>query len=95
MYSKCWQIIRDDAKKTFEVCGLETNTNHFTNSVHAMQKAGMNVSGLTPPASGKASSKEVIKIVGYSREEGLHQRLLKEFAAITRKEFDAWGDDGI
>jgi hypothetical protein len=93
MYSKCWQVIRDDSKKTFEVCGLESNTNHFTNSVHAMQKAGMNVSGMTPPAGSKAPSKEVIKIVGYKKEEGLHQRLLKEFAALTRKEFDAWNED--
>lgn len=90
MYSTCWQIIRDDLKKTFEVCGQDSNTNHFTNAVHGMQKAGMNVSYLTTPVSGKHSSKSVIKVDGYTKEDGLQARLLKEYALISRKEFDDW-----
>ncbi len=90
MYSKCWEIIRDDSKKTFEVCGLESNNNHFTNSVHGMQKAGMNVSCLTPPVSGRNSSKAAVKVTGYTKEDGLHARLLKEYREITRRDFDQW-----
>lgn len=90
MYSKCWQIIRDDSKKTFEICGQESNNNHFTNNVHGMQKAGMNVSCLTPPVTNKNSSKEVIKVTGYTKEDGLHERLLNEYKEITRRDFDQW-----
>ena len=88
MYSKCWQIIRDDSKKTFEICGQEANTNSFTNSIHGMQKAGMTVTGMTPPVGGKYANKEVIKIVGYTKEEGLYERLLKEYKELSRKFFD-------
>jgi hypothetical protein len=90
MYTNCWQIIRDDSKKTFEICGQDSNINHFTNSVHGMQKAGMNVSCLTPPVTGKTSSKGVIKVTGYTPEKGLHERLQKEYREITRKSFDQW-----
>ena len=90
MYSKCWEIIKDDSKMTFEVCGQDANNNFFTNSTHAMQKAGMSVSCLTPPVTNKTSSKDVIKITGYTREEGLHERLLKQFREITMKSMDDW-----
>ena len=90
MYSTCWEIIKDDSKKTFEVCGQEANNNFFTNSTYAMQKAGMNVSCLTPPVTNKTSSKDVIKITGYTTEEGLHDRLLKQFREITAKSMDDW-----
>jgi hypothetical protein len=83
MYSKNWQIIKDDAKRTFEVCGQESNTNHFTNKTYAMQRAGMNVSCVTPPVTNKNSSKGLIKLTGYTLEEGLYQRLLDEFQKIT------------
>ena len=92
MYTKCWEIIKDDDKRTFEICGQETNNNHFTNSTHAMQKAGMNVSCITPPVSNKNSSKEVIKIIGYTKEEGLHQRLLKRHREITMGSIDHFGE---
>lgn len=90
MYSKCWQIIRDDSKKTFEICGQDSNTNSFTNGIHGMQKAGMNVSCMTPPVTGKSSNKEAIKIIGYAKEDGLHERLLNEYRALTRRDFDQW-----
>ena len=88
MYSKCWQIIRDDSKMTFEICGQDSNINFFTNNIHGMQKAGMNVSCMTPPVTNKSSSKEVIKVAGYKKEDGLHERLLNEYRDITRREFD-------
>ncbi len=90
MYSKCWQIIRDDSKKTFEVVGQETNTNHFENSVHGMQRAGMTVTGMTPPVTNKNSSRDLIKITGYRKEDGLHERLLKEYREITRRGFEEY-----
>lgn len=93
MYSKNWQIIKDDSKKTFEICGLETNTNHFTNSVHGMQRAGMNVSCMTPPVTNKNSNKESVKVSGYTKEEGLLERLLKQHREITMGSIDEDMDD--
>ena len=53
-----------------------------------MQKAGMNVSGITPPVTNKTSSKDLIKIIGYTKEDGLQQRLLKQFQQITMPPMD-------
>lgn len=80
----CWLIIRDDAKKTFEVISKTTNDNAFTNRTHAMQKAGMNVSCMTPPVTNKTSSKDTIKITGYTREEGLYDRLVKKYSELIQ-----------
>jgi hypothetical protein len=90
MYSKNWQVIKDDTKRTFEVCGQETSTNAFTNEVHGMQKAGMNVSCVTPPVTNKTSSKDLIKLTGYTKEDGLYKRLLKQYAEITRQGAEDW-----
>jgi hypothetical protein len=90
MYSKSWQIIKDDSKRTFEVCGQTDNSNGFTNSVHGMQKAGMNVSCDTPPVTNKTSSKDIIKIYGYTKEEGLHDRLVKQYRQILQSSEDDW-----
>lgn len=92
MYSKCWQIIRDDSKKTFEVYSQEVNLNHFTNLVHSMQKAGMTVSCLTPPVSNKNANKSSIQVTGYTSESGLYNRLMKEYNELRRKEFEMEGD---
>ena len=83
MFSKFWQVIKDDSKRTFEVCGQCSSENSFTNKIYGMQKAGMNVSGITPPVTNKTSSKDLIKIIGYTKEDGLQQRLLKQFQEIT------------
>jgi hypothetical protein len=88
MYAKNWLIIKDDNKRTFEVHAQASNDNAFFNKVYSMQKAGMNVSGVTPPVTNKTSSKDLIKITGYTREDGLYERLTKEFNEITRKSFD-------
>lgn len=90
MFSKYWQIIKDDSKKTFEVCGQAGNTNWFTNTTVGMQKSGMNVSCITPPVTNKTSSKEYLKIVGYTVEPGLHDRLMKEYRDIMMKSVDDW-----
>lgn len=92
MNTKLWMIIRDDSKKTYEVFGQTTNDNGFTNKTYAMQQAGMQVTCLTPPVTNKTSSKNLIKIIGYAYEEGLHERLLKEYLAIKMKDsFDEFG----
>ena len=88
MHTILWQIIRDDAKRTYEVCGQVSNTNAFTNRVAAMQRFGMNVSCATPPVTNKNSSKELVKVTGYALEEGLEQRLLKQFREGMRAEMD-------
>ena len=90
MNAKYWQIIRDDSKRTFEVCGQIMNDNAFTNKTYAMQKAGMNVSGMTPPVTNKTSSKDMVKITGYIKEDGLYDRLLKEYTEITIRSSGEW-----
>ena len=90
MYSKCWLIIKDDSKKTFEVCGNAANDNAFSNKIYGMQKAGMNISGATPPVTNKNSSKDVIKIIGYSKEDGLYERLLTQYREITLRSSGQW-----
>ena len=55
-----------------------------------MQKAGMNVSCMTPPVTGKISSKESIKIVGYTKEEGLQERLAKQYMEIVMRAAGEW-----
>jgi hypothetical protein len=93
MITKFWLIIKDDSKRTFEVCGQESNTNWFTNKIYAMQKDGMNVSCITPPVTNKTSSKELIKITGYAKEDGLYERLLKQHQQLTMPPHDCIDDD--
>ncbi len=93
MYSKNWMVIKDDGKRTFEVMGQATNTNPFTNEIHGMQRAGMNVSYATPPVTNKTSSKNLVKIANYTKEEGLYERLQKEFGEITRKSYNEFESD--
>jgi hypothetical protein len=90
MYSTKWQIIKDDAKRTFEVCGQASNTDSFTNDTYRMQRAGMNVSCTTPPVTNKTSNKEMIKLTGYTREDGLHERLLHQYREIAKKSIEEW-----
>jgi hypothetical protein len=93
MYSRNWQVIKDDSKKTFEVCGHEANTNSFTNSVYSMQRSGMNVSCITPPVSNTTSSKDLIKITGYTKEDGLLERLKKQHREIVMGSVDEYEYD--
>jgi hypothetical protein len=89
MYTKSWQIIKDDSERTFEICGKEANDNSFTNEVYGMQKAGMNVSSLSLPVTNKYSSKESITIAGYTKENGLQTRLRSQYREINRS-VDPW-----
>jgi hypothetical protein len=95
MYTRNWQVIKDDTKRTFEVCGHEASTNGFTNSVYAMQRAGMNVSCVTPPVTNKTSSEELIKLTAYTREVGLHDRLKKEYREITMGSINEYEDEEL
>jgi hypothetical protein len=90
MITKFWMIIKDDTKKTFEVCHQAGNDNAFSTRTYAMQKAGMNVSCMTPPVTNKTSSKELIKIVGYTKEDGLYERLLTQYREITMRSSNDW-----
>lgn len=90
MYTNSWEIIRDDSKRTFEICGQSDNNNHFSNTTHGMQKVGMTVSAVILPVSNKSASKEQIKIIGYTREEGLYDRLLKEYRNISMGGAEDW-----
>jgi len=86
MITKFWMIIKDDSKRTFEVCSQEPNDNSFTNRTYAMQRTGMNVSCMTPPVTNKTSSKGLVKVTGYVLEEGLYDRLLAEYHKRSRVE---------
>lgn len=93
MHTRFWMIIKDDTKRTFEVCGQAASDNALHNKTVAMQRAGMNVSCNTPPVTNKTSSKDLIKITGYTKEDGLQQRLAKQFSEITmQSSFDAEED---
>ena len=83
MFAKCWLIVKDDTKRTFEVCGQDGSGNAFYNSIHAMQKAGMNVSSMLPPVTNKTASKDLIKVTNFTPEPGLYARLQKEFREIA------------
>jgi len=93
MYSKTWLVIKDDSKRTFEVCGNTSNTNAFTNEVYAMQRAGMNVSGITPPVSNKESSKELVRVPNYVKEDGLYARLQKQYKDFVMNAYEGLADD--
>ncbi|MBL7850976.1 MAG: hypothetical protein JNN04_08755 [Cyclobacteriaceae bacterium] len=93
MYSRSWQIIRDDTKKTFEVQGQESNTDHFLNLVHGMQRQGMTVSAVILPVTNRHASKESIEFTGYRRDEGLYARLMKEYQQKMRGDEAFWEED--
>jgi hypothetical protein len=93
MNTKYWMILKDDSKRTFEVCGHTTNENVFFNKTYAMQKAGMNVSSMTPPVTNKTSSKDLIKIAGYTKEVGLQERLHAEYSEIMSRSIPDHLDD--
>ena len=94
MTPKIWLIVKDDSKRTFEVCGQATSDNAFTNKTYAMQRAGMNISCVVLPVTNKTASKDLIKITAYTREDGLYERLLTEFRNITLRNADqSWDEE--
>jgi len=90
MYSKCWLIIKDDNKRTFEVVCKATNENSFSNRTHGMQKDGMNVTCVILPVTNKNSTKQGITFINYTQEEGLYDRLLKEHNEIIMRNAQEW-----
>lgn len=92
MYTKSWNVIKDDTAHTFEVVTEPLSENAFTNKAYAMQKAGLNVTCVLLPVTNKHASKETIKFTGYTPEVGLYQRLLKQHNEIMRKQAGFWED---
>jgi len=90
MYSKCWLIIKDDNKRTFEVIGKASNDNSFSNRTHGMQKDGLNVSCVILPVTNKNASKQSISFINYTQEDGLYERLLKEHNQIIMRNAGEW-----
>jgi len=88
MYTKSWQIIKDDTTKTFEVCGQEFNTGGFENRVLGMQRVGMNVSCVITPITNKNASRTTLQIQGYTTEEGLQERLVKRYREVMMGSID-------
>ena len=60
-----------------------------------MQKAGMHVTAVVLPVTNKNSSKEVIKFVGYTREDGLYEKLLQQHRELTARTFDEWPEEEL
>lgn len=92
MYTRAWHVIKDETTKTFEVVTQASNDNAFSNKTHAMQKAGMNINAVILPVSNKNANKESINLVGYSREYGLYERLLKQHQEIILKDSGFWDE---
>ena len=90
MYTRTWHIIKDETRRTYEVVAQASNDNAFTNKAHALQKAGMNVNAVILPVTNKNSNQDSIRLTGYTREEGLYERLLKEHREIIRKNSGFW-----
>lgn len=86
-------VIKDDSKRTFEVCGQASSDNAFTNKVYGMQRAGMNISYVILPVTNRTSSKELISIQGYKKEDGLWERCQQEHRANVRKDVGEWNEE--
>ena len=88
MHSKFWMIIKDDSKRTFEVCGQASSDNAFTNKVYGMQRAGMNISYVILPVTNSRSSKDLVSIQGYKKEDGLWERCQEEHRRNMRNSIE-------
>ena len=92
MYTRSWQVIKDEDSKTFEVVTQASNDNAFTNKVYAMQKDGLNVNGVILPVTNKNSNKDSIKFIGYTQEPGLYHKLLKRHQDVIMKNSEFWDE---
>lgn len=93
MLTKPWLIIKDDSARTFEVVTQPISENAFTNKVIAMQRAGMTVTPVLLPASNRHASKEHIQFTGYSREEGLYDRLQQDLHKLMQQDLGEWDEE--
>jgi hypothetical protein len=90
MNFKQWLIIKDDSKRSYEVVGQVMVDNAFSNKVIAMQREGMSVTSVLLPVGSSNPSKESIKFSGFTREDGLYERLCNEHRAIMMKHDGHW-----
>lgn len=90
MNFKNWLIIKDDLRRTFEVASPATSENGFSNKVIAMQRDGMHVTAVILPVTNKNGSRESIKFAGYTKEDGLYERLLKQHQEIIQRSMGGW-----
>ncbi len=90
MNFKQWLIIKDDSKRTFDVVGQVMDDNAFSNKVIAMQREGMSVTSVLLPVGSRNPSKESIKFTGFTKEEGLYERLCKHHRDIMMKHDGHW-----
>ena len=90
MIPKSWFIIKDESTRTFEVVTQPLSENAFSNKVIAMQLEGLNITPVLLPVSNRHASKEHIAFTGYTREEGLFDRLQKKHAQLIQQKFGGW-----
>jgi hypothetical protein len=90
MIPKSWLVIKDESSRTFEVVTQPLSENAFSNKVVAMQREGLNITPVLLPVSNRHASKEHIAFTGYTREEGLFNRLLQAHAKLMQQRFGAW-----
>lgn len=89
MLPKSWLIIKDETARTFEVVvGLSENA--FSNKVIAMQRAGMTVTPVLLPVSNRHASKDHITFTGYTREDGLWNRLQLQLQKQIQQSLGEW-----
>lgn len=90
MIPKSWFVIKDENTRTFEVVMHPLSENAFSNKVIAMQREGLNITPVLLPVSNRHASKEHIAFTGYTREEGLWDRLVKKHAELIQQKFGSW-----
>jgi hypothetical protein len=87
MIKKFWEVIFDDEKLTMEVVGTSTDDTRLTNNISEMQQAGMKVRCQTPDTS---VQKDEITLSGYTFENNLYSRLLRDYEIKTQKRLKRW-----
>jgi hypothetical protein len=92
MFTKSWLVIKDDQARTFEVVTADISENAFSNKVIAMQRERMTVTSILLPLSNRHASKDHISFTGYTREEGLWARLLKQHQQLIQQNLGEWDE---
>ena len=81
-----WEIVKDDAAKTFEVLGKSYDDTPLINITCEMQDAGMEVRSETLELTTARHEIPAGYVhIGYTEEPGLFDRLKGEFANKERK----------
>jgi hypothetical protein len=93
MFTKNWLVIKDDQARTFEVVTADISENAFSNKVIAMQRERMTVASILLPLSNRHASKDHISFTGYTREEGLWSRLLKQHQQLIQQNLGEWEEN--